>query len=59
MYQLLIKILGEKDFKKYTIEEIEEMKKILEQFKATEEVRLTKMKQEVINNGQEEVRKSF
>ena len=43
MYELIIKILGEKDYKKYTIEEIEEMKSILEQFK-TEEIRLRRVK---------------
>lgn len=42
MYELTIKILGEKDFKKYTIKEIEEMKQILLDVK-TEEVRLKKI----------------
>ena len=42
MYELIIKILGEKDYKKYTIEDIEEMKSILEQFK-TEEIRLRRV----------------
>ena len=47
MYELLIKILGEKDYKKYTIEEIQEMKKILEDLKqVTEEVRLKRIKDE-------------
>ena len=44
MYELLIKILGEKDYKKYTIEELEEMKSILEQFRETEEIRLRSVK---------------
>ena len=44
MYELIIKILDEKDYKKYTIEEIEEMKSILEQFKETEEIRLRRVK---------------
>lgn len=43
MYELIIKILGEKDYKKYTIEELEEMKIILEQFKETEEIRLRRV----------------
>lgn len=43
MYELIIKILGEKDYKKYTIEEIEEIKSILEQFKETEEIRLRRL----------------
>ena len=42
MYELIIKILGDKDYKKYTIEELEEMKSILEQFK-TEEIRLRRV----------------
>ena len=42
MYELIIKILGEKDYRKYTIEELEEMKSILEQFK-TEEIRLRRL----------------
>lgn len=46
MYQLIIKVLGEKDYREYTIEEIEELKKILEQFKATEEIRLKQIKEE-------------
>jgi len=44
MYELIIKILGEKDYRKFTIEELEEMKSILEQFKETEEVRLRRIK---------------
>lgn len=47
MYELLIKILGEKDYKKYTIEEIQEMKKILESIKEqTEEVLLHRIHNE-------------
>lgn len=42
MYELVIKILGETDYKKYTIEEIEEMKQILLDLK-TEEVRLRRI----------------
>ncbi len=42
MYELTIKILGEKEFKKYTIKEIEEMKQILLDVK-TDEVRLKKI----------------
>lgn len=50
MYELIVKILGEKDFKKYTIEEIEEMKKILENIK-TEEVRLKRIERETTENN--------
>lgn len=39
MYELIVKIMNEKDYKKYTIEELEEMIAILENVK-TEEVRL-------------------
>lgn len=42
MYELVIKILGESDYKKYTIEELEEMKQILLDLK-TEEVRLRRI----------------
>ena len=42
MYELVIKILGETDYKKYTIEELEEMKQILLDLK-TEEVRLRRL----------------
>ena len=42
MYELVIKILGENDYKKYTIEELEEMKQILLDLK-TEEVRLRRI----------------
>jgi hypothetical protein len=42
MYELVIKILGETDYKKYTIEELEEMKQILLDLK-TEEVRLRRI----------------
>ena len=42
MYELVIKILGESDYKKYTIEELEEMKQILLDLK-TEEVRLRRL----------------
>lgn len=42
MYELLIKLLGETDYKKYTIEEIEEMKKILQDLQ-TIEVRLRRL----------------
>ena len=39
MYELIVKIMNEKEYKKYTIEELEEMIAILENVK-TEEVRL-------------------
>ena len=47
MYQLFIKIMYEQDFRKYTIQEISEMKAILEEFKGrTLEVKLKKIKEE-------------
>lgn len=39
MYELIIKLENELDYKKYTIKDLEEMKKILEGLK-TEEVKL-------------------
>ena len=46
MYQLFIKIMYEQDFRKYTIQEISEMKAILEEFKGrTLEVKLKKIKE--------------
>lgn len=42
--------MNEKDYKKYTIEEIEEMKAILQDLK-TEEVRLRKIERESIENS--------
>lgn len=43
MYELLIKLENKLDYKKYTIKDLEEMKKILEGLK-TEEVRLKQIK---------------
>lgn len=43
MYELLVKLENELEYKKYTIKDLEEMKKILEGLK-TEEVRLIKVK---------------
>lgn len=37
MYQLLIKIMYEQDFRKYTIKEIQEMKAILKHIKEENE----------------------
>lgn len=45
MYELIIKIMNEKDYRKYTIEEIEEMKQILMDVQ-TEEVRLRQIERE-------------
>ena len=46
MYELLIKLQNEIDYKKYTIEDLEEIKEILEQLKKpTDEVRLKKIKE--------------
>lgn len=41
MYELLVKLEKELEYKRYTIETLEEMKKILQDLK-TEEVKLTK-----------------
>lgn len=41
MYELLIKLEKELEYKRYTIETLEEMKKILQDLK-TEEIKLTK-----------------
>ena len=46
MYQLFIKIMYEQDFRKYTIQELSEMKAILEEFKGrTLEVNLRRIKE--------------
>ena len=46
MYNLFIKIMYEQDYRKYTIQELHEMKAILEQFKGrTLEVNLKKIKE--------------
>ncbi len=44
MYELLIKLENELEYKKYTIKELEEIKKILEGLK-TEEVLLKRIKE--------------
>ena len=47
MYQLFIKIMYEQDFRKYTIQELSEMRAILEEFKGrTLEVNLKRIKEE-------------
>lgn len=47
MYQLFIKIMYEQDFRKYTIQELSEMRAILEEFKGrTLEVKLKMIKEE-------------
>lgn len=47
MYDLFIRIMYEQDFRKYTIQEISEMKAILEEFKGrTLEVKLKRIKEE-------------
>ncbi|MBQ1551889.1 MAG: hypothetical protein IIZ67_07290 [Bacilli bacterium] len=47
MYQLFIKIMYEQDFRKYTIQELSEMRAILEEFKGrTLEVKLKRIKEE-------------
>ena len=50
MYELIIKILNEKDLKKYTIKDIQEMKEILKDVK-TEMVRLRRINEQVIENN--------
>ena len=46
MYQLFIKIMYEQDFRKYTIQELSEMRAILEEFKGrTLEVNLKRLKE--------------
>ena len=46
MYELFIKIMYERDFRKYTIEELEEMKSILNQYnKEVLEVKLKRVKE--------------
>lgn len=47
MYELLIKIMYELDYRKFTIHELEEMKDILNQFnKEVLEVRLKEIKED-------------
>ena len=47
MYDLFIKIMYEQDFRKYTIQELHEMKAILNQFnKEVLEVKLKRIKEE-------------
>ena len=47
MYELLIKIMYELDYRKYTIQELEEMKDILNQFnKEVLEVKLKRIKED-------------
>ena len=50
MYELIIKILNEKDLKKYTIKDIQEMKEILKDVK-TEMVRLRRINEQVTENN--------
>lgn len=46
MYELLIKIMYELDYRKYTIQELSEMRAILEEFKGrTLEVNLKRIKE--------------
>lgn len=47
MYELLIRIIYEQDYRKFTIKEIQEMKAILEEFKGrTLEVKLKRIKED-------------
>ncbi len=47
MYELLIKIMYELDYRKFTIQELEEMKDILNQFnKEVLEVRIKEIKED-------------
>ena len=49
MYELTIKILGEKDLKKYTIEDIQQMKEILKDIR-TEMVNLRRINETIKDN---------
>jgi hypothetical protein len=56
MYELLIKLYYELDYKKYDIEDLKEIKDILNQFNGrTEEVKLKRVKEKGVkenkNNG--------
>ena len=51
MYELLIKLYYELDYKKYDIEDLKEIKGILNQFNGrTEEVRLKRVKEKTNDN---------
>lgn len=46
MYEVLIKLYYELDYRKFTIEELQDIKKILEQFNGkTEEVKVRRVKE--------------
>ena len=46
MYEVLIKLYYELDYKKFTIEELKDIKKILEEFNGkTEEVKVKRVKE--------------
>lgn len=46
MYELLVKLNDELEYRKYTIKDLEEIKTILEQFKKpTEEIKLERKKE--------------
>lgn len=48
MYELLIKLYYELDYKKFTLEDLKEMKEILNQFNGrVEEVKLKKIKEDI------------
>lgn len=50
MYKLMIKVLGEIDYRKFTIEELQELDNILKDLE-TEEARLKKVERETIENS--------
>ena len=48
MYELLIKLYYESDYKKFTLEDLKEIKEILNQFNGrVEEVKLKKIKDDI------------
>ena len=48
MYELLIKLYYELDYKKFTLEDLKEIKEILNQFNGkVEEVKLKKIKEDI------------
>ena len=54
MYELLIKLYYELDYKKYDIEDLKEIKGILNQFNGrTEEVRLKRVKEKSVKENKQ------
>ena len=54
MYELLIKLYYELDYKKYDIEDLKEIKSILNQFNGkTEEVKLRRVKEKSVKENKQ------